>query len=103
MSVRSDLRRSALPLLIVACLAAGCTSTTSVEGKYYNAMGVFTLELKGGKLIPPPGMEMLAASYTVHGDSILLTDPKGGSPAVALIVQKDGSIEGGMFGVLKKK
>jgi hypothetical protein len=105
MSGHPAARRHALPLLIAAGLASGCTpSTGSIEGKYYNAQtGQFTLELKGGKVLMPPGMEMMNANYTVRGDSIMLTDPRGGGAVTALVRQKDGSIDAGLLGTLKRK
>lgn len=102
MSFRTTAGRYALPLAMLTGIASGCTP--SLEGKYYNAQtGQFVLELKGGKVLMPPGMEAMNANYAVHGDSILLSDPQGGSPITALIRQKDGSIEAGMLGTLKKK
>jgi len=97
-------RRAFVSTLFLTGLLAGCGGGSGIEGKYYNEAGQFTLELKGGKVIMAPGMQMLNANYEVKGDSIVLHDPSGGSDAIAaLIRQKDGSLQAGMFGVLKKK
>jgi hypothetical protein len=101
-----SLRRTAP--VVVGLLAAGLVSACkpSIEGKYYNTQsGQLVLELKGGKLIMAGGMDAMNASYTVKGDSILLMDPQnpGGSPATVLVRAKDGSIDAGMLGTLRKK
>jgi hypothetical protein len=91
--------------LFLTALLAGCGGGGGgVEGKYYNEAGVFTMELKGGKVMMAPGMQMLNANYEVKGDSIVLHDPSGGSDQLAVLVrQKDGSLNAGMLGTLKKK
>ena len=101
----ATLRTRVVASLFLAALLAGCGGGGSgVEGKYYNEAGVFTLELKGGKVSMAPGMQMLNATYVVKGDSIVLHDPSGGSDELAVLVrQKDGSLNAGMLGMLKKK
>jgi len=102
MSIRTAVRRHTLPLLIFAGFLSGCTS--SVEGKYYNAdTGQMVMELKGGKLMMAGGMGAMNADYKVRGDSIVLSDPSGGGAAVSFAIRKDGSIDGGALGILKKK
>ena len=98
-----DRRRvPALPILLALCLAGACGG--GVEGKYYNQAGEFVLELKGGKVLMRPEMAAMNANYVVRGDSIVLRDPQNpGQDAIALVRDKDGTIEGGMLGQLKKK
>ena len=43
------------------------------------------------------------ANYEVRGDSVVLKDPTGGTEVAVLMRQKDGSLDGGMLGALKKK
>jgi hypothetical protein len=95
-------RLPVLPMLLALSLAAACTP--GVEGKYYNQAGEFVLELKGGKMIMRPEMSAMNANYVVRGDSIVLRDPQNpGQDAIALVRDKDGTIEGGMLGQLRKK
>jgi len=95
--------RSLLVTVSLTAVLAGCGGGSGVEGKYYNQAGVFVMELKGGKVTMAPGMEAMNASYEVRGDSIILKDPGAGTEAAVLVRQKDGSIDGGMLGTLKKK
>lgn len=95
---RVSLLTSSLAVLLIACGGGG-----GVEGKYYNQAGAFVMELKGGKVTMAPGMEAMNANYEVRGDSVVLKDPAGGSEVAVLMRQKDGSLDGGMLGTLKKK
>ena len=99
----SDRRRiPALPMLLALGLAAACTR--GVEGKYYNQAGEFVLELKGGKMMMRPEMSAMNANYVVRGDSIVVQDPQNpGGQAAVLLRAKDGTIDFGMLGQLKKK
>jgi hypothetical protein len=100
--MRHTRRIPAVPLLLAALLT-GCGGG-GVEGKYYNQAGQFVLELKGGKVnMAPGGLTMMNAAYEVRGDSIIIKDPSNGQEAAALVRQKDGSIDAGMMGTLKKK
>jgi hypothetical protein len=97
-------RRTPAAALLLAALLAGCGGGGGVEGKYYNQADQFVLELKGGKVtMAPGGMQMMNATYEVRGDSIIIKDPSNGQEAAALVRQKDGSIDAGMMGTLKKK
>lgn len=96
---RVSLLTSSLALLLIACGGGGA----GVEGKYYNQAGAFVMELKGGKVSMAPGMEAMNANYEVRGDSVILKDPTGGTEVAVLMRQKDGSLDGGMLGSLKKK
>jgi len=80
-------------LLVGATLAAGCGS--NLEGKYRDAEGAVTLELKDGKAKLNYGGLQLDATYTVDGDKISLR-PAGGETAQSMVltVNKDGSIDG---------
>jgi hypothetical protein len=82
-----------IALLVGATLAAGCGS--NLEGKYRDAEGAVTLELKDGKANLNYGGLQLDATYTVDGDKISLR-PTGGETAqtMVLTVNKDGSIDG---------
>jgi hypothetical protein len=94
--------RAIVPALLLTAFTA-CTPGKSVEGKYYNEAGNFVMELSGGKVTMAPGMEAMNASYEVKGDSIMLHGPLGASDLAVLVREKDGSINAGMLGVLKKK
>ena len=95
-------RRIPAAALLLAALLTGCPS--GIEGKYYNQAGVFVMEFKGGKVtMAPGGMQMMNATYEVKGDSIILKDPSTGQEAITLVRAKDGSIDAGMMGTLKKK
>jgi hypothetical protein len=96
---RIFLPASSLAVLLVACGGGG----GGVEGKYYNQNGAFVMELKGGKVSMAPGMEAMNANYEVRGDSVVLKDPSGGNEVAVLMRQKDGTLDGGMLGALKKK
>ena len=96
---RSALLTSSLAVLLVACTRGG----GGIEGKYYNQAGAFVMELKGGKVSMAPGMQAMNANYEVRGDSVILKDPTGGTEVAVLMRQKDGSLDGGMLGALKKK
>jgi hypothetical protein len=93
--------RPLLALLFAAL--AGCPSSAGVEGKYYNEAGQFVMELDDGKVTMAPGMEAMNATYEVRGDSIVLRDPAGSAELAVLLRQQDGSVNGGMLGVLRKK
>jgi len=71
-----QLHRAALPALLLASLMA-CRPSGGVEGKYYNEAG--------------------------RGDSIVLKDPAGSAELTVLVRQKDGTINAGMLGTLKKR
>lgn len=94
--------RALLPALLLAGLTT-CTPSGSLEGRYYNEAGQFVMELDDGKVTMAPGMEAMNASYEVKGDSIMLHGPAGASDLAVLLREKDGSINAGMLGVLKKK
>ncbi len=96
---RAFLALPALAALLAACGGGG----GGVEGKYYNQTGAFVMELKGGRVTMAPGMEAMNANYEVRGDSVVLKDPSGGTEVAVLLRQKDGSLDGGMLGALKKK
>ena len=82
--------------------AAGCSDP--LEGKYYNEVGHYVMELKNGKVTMAPGMEYMNAVYEVRGDSIILNDPGGGGQINLFLRMEDGSLAAGPFlGVLKKK
>jgi len=97
-----QLHRAALPALLLASLMA-CRPSGGVEGKYYNEAGNFVMELDDGKVAMAPGMEQLNATYEVRGDSIVLKDPAGSAELTVLVRQKDGTINAGMLGTLKKR
>jgi len=82
-----------IALLTGAALAVGCGS--NLEGKYRDAEGAVTLQLKDGKANLNYGGLQLEATYTVDGDKISLR-PAGGEAAQAMVltVNKDGSIDG---------
>jgi hypothetical protein len=50
-------RRVLAGSLVLAALLASCGGGGGVEGKYYNEVGQFVLELKGGKVTMAPGRE----------------------------------------------
>jgi hypothetical protein len=87
--------RAALLIIFLTgvSLAAGCGS--NLEGKYRDAEGAVTLQLKDGKANLNYGGLQLDATYTVDGDKISLR-PTGGEAAQAMVftVNKDGSIDG---------
>ena len=96
---RVSLLTSSLALFLAACGGGG----GGIEGKYYNQNGAFVMELKGGKVSMAPGMEAMNANYEVHGDSVVLKDPSGGSEVAVLMRQKDGTLDGGMLEALKRR
>ena len=96
------IHRAVLPALLLAGLPA-CAPSDSLEGKYYNEVGHFVMELHNGKVTMAPGMEYMNADYEVRGDTILLREPGGTGQIGVLLRLQDGSINAGLLGDLKKK
>jgi hypothetical protein len=89
-------------VLLVALMTfvlTGCPS--KIDGKYQNANGTFSIELKSGKAsITAPLLGTLETPYEVNGDKITL---KYQGEDLVLTRNSDGSLEGGLFGKLTKK
>ncbi len=81
-------------VLAGACLAVGCFGTNP-EGKYRDADGAVTLELKGGKAGLNYGMVHIDGAYTVDGDKITVRPLEGNtSQTMVFTINKDGSLTG---------
>ncbi len=90
-------------LMVLAALAAACSSS-SIDGKYYNSMsGEFAMELEGGKVIEMQGMEGRDLTYEVRGDSLVIHDAKGGfADQMTFGIESDGTLSLGILGSLTK-
>lgn len=90
--------------VLMGILAAGCSSGSSVEGKYYNsASGEFALELRGGKVVSMQGQNTGSMTYEVKADSLVIHDPQGITDGMTFSIEKDGSLGLGPFGSLTRK
>ena len=80
-------------VLAAAALAVGCGSNP--EGKYRDAQGAVTLELKGGKASLNYGPIRIDGTYIVDGDKITIRPTVGEtSQTMVFTVNNDGSIDG---------
>jgi hypothetical protein len=80
-------------VLAAAALAIGCGGNP--EGKYRDAQGAVTLELKGGKATLEYGRIRIDGTYTVDGDKITMRPTVGNtSQTMVFTINKDGSIDG---------
>jgi hypothetical protein len=93
--MKSPRIRSALlvSVLAAAALAVGCGSNP--EGKYRDAEGAVTLELRGGKATLDYGRIRIDGTYTVDGNKITMRPTVGEtSQTMVFTVNNDGSIDG---------
>jgi hypothetical protein len=93
--MKSPWMRKALlvTVLAAAVLAAGCGSNP--EGKYRDAQGAVTLELKGGMATLDYGRIRIDGTYTVDGNKITMRPTVGNtSQTMVFTLNKDSSIDG---------
>jgi hypothetical protein len=89
------IRRAILiSVLAGAGLAVGCGGSDP-EGKYQDAAGAVTLELKGGKASLNYGGIKLDGAYKVDGDKLTIQPTSGATgQTMVFTINKDGSIDG---------